>query len=258
MKTRVLFLGRKNYSAGLLEWFLENGFEVVGVVTDEHVSGSPTAVTAKELGLRIFNFDDAIRATLAGELHFDLGVCYVYWKKLPIELTSHPQFGFINFHPAPLPHLKGTGGYNIAILEAHSRYGVTAHYMDASIDTGPIIEVRWFDINSHEHTAASLERLSHSVMVELAKDLLSRVRVEKILPSNYQSGGRYISRSEMESLKLIVPGDDVDKKIRAFWYPPYDGAIIEIGGKYYTVINRDILEYCAGDDIPIFLSSQIT
>ena len=32
-------------------------------------------------------------------------------------------------------------------------------------------------------------------------------------------------------MKRINPGDDIDAKIRAFWFPPYDGAFIEIDGQ---------------------------
>ena len=32
------------------------------------------------------------------------------------------------------------------------------------------------------------------------------------------------------------------RKIRAFFYPPYPGALIEINGKKYTVISDEILK----------------
>lgn len=35
----------------------------------------------------------------------------------------------------------------------------------------------------------------------------------------------------------------VERKIRAFWNPPYSGAQVEICGKKYTVINADILKW---------------
>ena len=35
------------------------------------------------------------------------------------------------------------------------------------------------------------------------------------------------------------------KKIRAFWFPPYDGAYVEINGQKYTLINRQLLEEIA-------------
>ena len=129
--------------------------------------------------------------------------------------------------------------------------------MDEGIDTGPIIEVDRFPINAQTLTTQSLEKLSHKRMLNLFRRTLERVKKDGVLPSKRMTGGRYLSRKEMEELKKIQPGDNVDNKIRAFWFPPYDGANIEIEGKRYTVINRSILEDLDGDSEAIFRHTQI-
>lgn len=35
--------------------------------------------------------------------------------------------------------------------------------------------------------------------------------------------------------------DEINKKIQAFWYPPYEGAYIELDGERYTLVNQTIL-----------------
>ena len=53
---------------------------------------------------------------------------------------------------------------------------------------------------------------------------------------------------ELEESKLIRQNEDtqdISKKIRAFWNPPYSGAQIEIKGKRYTVIDEGILDWIA-------------
>ena len=35
---------------------------------------------------------------------------------------------------------------------------------------------------------------------------------------------------------------DLDLLIRAFWFPPYDGVGFEVNGKFYTLVNREILD----------------
>ena len=42
-------------------------------------------------------------------------------------------------------------------------------------------------------------------------------------------------------MKQIRDGDNIEKKIRAFWFPPYDGAYVKINGQKYTLINRQLL-----------------
>ena len=42
-------------------------------------------------------------------------------------------------------------------------------------------------------------------------------------------------------MKEVKDGDDIDRKIRAFWFPPYDGAYIKLNGTKYSLANSFIL-----------------
>ena len=250
-------MGRKKYAASALAWCVDNGWDVVAVVTDNHQETSPTASIARKFGLKLLDYDSLLNEIQEGSITFDLVTSYVYWKILKKPLIQSPPLGILNFHPAPLPDLRGTGGFNLAILENHKNFGVSVHYMDEGIDSGPIIEVDRFPINAQSETAQSLEKLSHNRMLDLFKKTLGRVNKQGILPCKKISGGRHLSRQQMEDLKKIQPGDNVDAKIRAFWFPPYDGANIEIDGKNYTLISRTILDSLEGDAEAIFRHTQI-
>jgi len=67
-------------------------------------------------------------------------------------------------------------------------------------------------------------------MLNLFRITLEKVKKDVALPSKLMNGGRHLSRKEMEKLKQIKPGDNVDKKMRSFFLPSYDGANIEIDG----------------------------
>ncbi|RYH45061.1 MAG: formyl transferase [Alcaligenaceae bacterium] len=244
---RILLMGRKKVTADLLERLVKNKHvSVVGVLTDNHLEGSLTTLTAERHGIRLFTFEEASRALKIGDLCFDLGLSVLYWRKLKEEFLTIPSKGVINFHPAPLPQYKGTGGYNLAILEAKSYWGVSAHYVDESIDTGPIIAVREFDIDVDAETCVSLERKSMMELERLVNEVVSRALDSPgLLESKCNVGGRYVSRQEMEAMKRIDPADDLERKIRAFWFPPYDGAYIEIDGAKYTLVSRPLLESLA-------------
>ena len=250
MITKILFMGRKQISAGLLEFLsTQAGIEIVGVLTDSHLQGSPTTAAAKELGLPLYTFDTTLEAMKEGRLKYDLGLSVLYWRKLRDEFLTVPRLGTINFHPALLPEYKGTGGYNLAIMDELSERGSTAHYVDASIDTGEIIEVDRFPIDAAAETAQSLERKTMQALEPFAQHIIVRaIEAQAKLPTTPNIGGRYVSRDEMEVMKQIRDGDDVEKKIRAFWFPPYDGAYVEINGQKYTLINRQLLEEVAPKD----------
>ena len=46
------------------------------------------------------------------------------------EVQALGRIGCLNFHPAPLPDLRGVGGYNVAILEGMREWGVSCHFVD--------------------------------------------------------------------------------------------------------------------------------
>jgi methionyl-tRNA formyltransferase len=242
---KVLFMGRKVAGREALKWTIEQGHDVVGVLTDNHLPGSPTTRLANEYNLPMYNYEEAQSAIECGDLTFDLGVSFVYWRILKGPILKAATRGVINFHPAPLPKYKGTGGYNAAIMDNLDCWAVTAHYVDNGIDTGPIIDMFEFSIDSQSETACSLENKSMTFMLSLYKKTLRRAAITQRLPTRENEGGRYISRREMEAMKRIEPGDDVDRKVRAFWFPPYKGAYVEIDGREYTLVNDEILKSLA-------------
>lgn len=249
---KIIYMGRKKQSADLIKWTLEQGIEIVAVVTDSQFSNSPTALTAKQLNIPIISMEEA--EELVNNEEIDLVVSYLYWRLIRKPLIEKPKYGCINFHPAILPDYKGCGGYNIAILNKLAMWGVTAHYVDETIDTGPIIKINKFPFDYHTATAKTLEAQTQDELVNLYKEIILEVkqkgRLETLNLDNSQ--GIYISRKQMNEMKKITDDDlkseDLDLKIRAFWFPPYDGAYIEINGKKYTLVDKEILDTLVDSD----------
>lgn len=239
----VLFMGRKPIAAQALAWLIEQpGVRVAAVITDSHLSISPTREVAIANGIAVVDRESMERHVTAGQLKVDLALSVLYWQKIRAPLLGACPRGVINFHPAPLPGYKGTAGYNLAILEGLDHWAVSAHYVDAEIDTGPLIEVSPFPLDVDHETALSLERKAQPELLAQFKRVTGRALTAVTpLPATPNVGGRYISRLEMEAMKELRPGDDVLRKIRAFWFPPYDGAWVEVGGVRCTLVSSEIL-----------------
>lgn len=244
----VIFMGRKSYSAQLLEWTINQGINVVAVVADSHFADSPTAKKAKLLGIDVVSLEEAEKIILENPGYIDLVISYLFWRKIKEPLISSPKYGCINFHPAILPDWRGTAGYNIAILNKLSEWGATAHYVNEDIDTGDIIKVYKFNFDYRYETAMSLEEKTQKIQMDLYKSVLTDVMEKGKLSAVKQEAneGIYISKKEMlEMSNINLDYDDIDLKIRAFWFPPYTGANIEVNGKKYTLVNEYILKQMA-------------
>lgn len=156
---------------------------------------------------------------------FDVGISYLHPKLIKPEVLRLPRVGFLNFHTAPLPEFRGVAGINFAILEGLREWGVSVHWMDETIDTGAIIEVRKFPINPDKETAQSLDFISQVHLLNLYIETIEKLLHGKIPTGTKQTGGRYISRKDFEYARIIRPGDNVERKRRAFYYPPHEGAV---------------------------------
>jgi methionyl-tRNA formyltransferase len=232
----------KRSAARALDWLAREGAEVVAVV-----AGEPDAFThdeqrvdvvAERHGLPLIS-DDELYDDPPGDV--DVVISFLFWKRIREPILSLGRIGCLNFHPAPLPDIRGLGGYNVAVLEAMSEWGVSCHFVDAEFDTGDLVEVERFAIDPETSTAYSVDLASQERMFGLFQRVMRRVLAGEDLPRTPQGDGRYIGREEFESLRYVRPGDDVARKLRAFWYPPYPGAVVEVDGRELTLVDERLL-----------------
>jgi methionyl-tRNA formyltransferase len=248
----------KRSVVGGLEHLIETGWEVAAVVAppaDERALPEQRLDQAAErAGLQLVTDDDlyaAIEQPGTSELDLtgvDAIFSFLFWKRIREPLIGLGRLGCLNFHPAPLPDMRGIGGYNVAILEDWAEWGVSAHFVDERFDTGDVVRVDRFPIDRERETALSLDVRSQGKLLELFRWTADRLRAGEPLPRSPQGEGRYVTREEFESLRAVRPDDAPEltaRRIRAFWYPPYDGATVELGGEALTLVDREILGHVA-------------
>ena len=158
-------------------------------------------------GLPLLGERDLYAAAERGELgQVDLVVSFLFWNRIREPLISLGRLGCINLHPAPLPDLRGVGGYNVALLEGRDEWGVSCHFVDERIDTGDLVEVERFPIDAAGETALSLDVLSQERLLALFQRVMERALSGAELPREPQGEGRYVSRAELEELRVVRPG----------------------------------------------------
>jgi methionyl-tRNA formyltransferase len=248
---KAVFMGKsKRSAAGALEHLVESGWEVPAVVAaepDAHTRQEQRVdLVAERHGLPLLSDEDLYAAAERGELaDLDLIVSFLFWKRIREPLISLPRAGCLNFHPAPLPDIRGVGGYNVAILEGFADWGVSAHFVDEQIDTGDLVAVERFPIDQERETALSLDLKSQARLLDLFRRVADRVLAGEELDRTPQGEGRYFSRDDLEAMRRVTPGDDLHRKLRAFWYPPHPGATIEVDGQEVTLVDAALLDELA-------------
>lgn len=171
----VIYMGTPDFSATVLKGLMDK-YKVKAIVTQPDkpvgrggkIKYSPVKEVALEnniLCLQPSNIGDVLQEINA--LEPDLIITCAYGKFLPLELLLIPRFGCINVHASLLPKLRGGAPIHRAIMEGHSKTGVTVMYMAEKMDTGDIISQKEINIEDDE-TASSL----HDKLSVLGRDLL--------------------------------------------------------------------------------------
>jgi len=150
---RIVFIGQAPFGREALEALLAQGEQVVGVITVEDPPTprypNPVKACADEHDIPVYqaNFlkkPEAVSWVKA--LDPDLLVLAFVTAFVPQEMIDLADHGGINYHPSLLPKYRGGSAINWAIINGETETGVTIHFIDEGVDTGPILLQEKVDI----------------------------------------------------------------------------------------------------------------
>ena len=233
--TKVLFLGSHHRSCECLQYMLGNvsDIDVVAIVANRAEDGDYDRQTVEALAHKykvpMFSLEDAV------PLHYDLGISILYDRKLPAEMVDHPPRGFVNLHLGPLPRFRGVNSIYHAIrlarLHDNWMFGITLHYVDHGLDTGPIIDK--LDIPIYpDDTAYDLYMRSTGKLFDLfVRNIGPLLSSKKRIPSTPQSGpSQYFKRSDIKlQIDLSWSPEEIYDAVRALTFPGKRKPYVVIG-----------------------------
>ncbi len=163
MSLRIVFMGTPDFAVPTLDALLENGYNVVGVITSTDKKGgrggkkilqSAVKKYALEKGLRILQprnlkAPDFVEELLS--LKADLQVV-VAFRMLPEVVWNMPPVGTINLHGSLLPKYRGAAPIHWAVINGEKETGVTTFFLKHEIDTGDILMTASLPIEEDDTT----------------------------------------------------------------------------------------------------------
>ena len=108
----------------------------------------------------------------------DLIVLAGYMKIITEKLINPYWKRIVNIHPALLPKFPGTNAIERSYKSTDKKLGITIHYVDRGIDTGPIILQKAFTRKgdeSLEEIEKRIHRLEHLYYPQVVIELLDRI-----------------------------------------------------------------------------------
>ncbi|HXV57770.1 MAG TPA: phosphoribosylglycinamide formyltransferase [Gaiellaceae bacterium] len=162
-----------------LQALLDAGLPVVAVASNVARAGALERAERAGVANAVFELDDyASReerdlalADWLGEHGVELVVCAGYMHLLtPAFLRRYPA---VNVHPSLLPAFPGTTPLEDALAAGAGETGVTVHFVDEGVDTGPVIAQEAVPILPGD-TPETLRERVHEVEHRLLPDCVRR------------------------------------------------------------------------------------
>ena len=172
----------------------EEGVEVVGVGSDKTDAGALERARRADVPTAVFSTseyeDRAARDRALGdwieELGTDLVVLAGYMQLLSPEFVARFHNRVINVHPALLPAFPGIDAVQQAIDHGAKVTGVTVHFVDEGMDSGPIIVQRPVPVapsRDWAETEKAIHATEHALLPETIRLIAAgRVRIDETNP----------------------------------------------------------------------------
>ena len=180
-----------NLQAILDRVHMREGIEVVGVGSDK--AAAPALERARSAGIEAAVFprdeyaDREARDAALGDWiearGADLVVLAGYMQLLSESFVGRFRNRVVNVHPALLPAFPGLDAIGQALAAGVETTGVTVHFVDEGVDTGPVILQHEVAVPA-ARDRAELERAIHAVEHELYPEAIrmiaaGRVRIDE-------------------------------------------------------------------------------
>ncbi|MDQ3102746.1 MAG: phosphoribosylglycinamide formyltransferase [Actinomycetota bacterium] len=175
LRVAVLASGNGTNLQAILDSLHGRGLvEVVGVASDKPGAlaigrASRAGLPSRVFELADFSDRDARDLAMADWLEgLDVGLVVLagYMQLLSAEFIRRFRERVINVHPALLPSFPGLDAIGQAIAHGVRVTGVTVHFVDEGIDTGPILLQRPVEL-TYTRPVADVEREIHRIEREL-------------------------------------------------------------------------------------------
>ena len=169
----------------------------------------------------------------------DLIISFISSWIYPQQLLSNAGFAAINFHPGS-PDYPGTGCTNFAVYNGEKEYGITCHHMNATVDTGSIIQVKRFPIKE-EDTVYTVTQHCYKLIEESFYEIIGLIIKGEPLPFTNEAWKRKpYTRKQLDELCHIRPEmseQEINKRIRATTYKtPW--AFTKIGKHIFKLTSK--------------------
>jgi methionyl-tRNA formyltransferase len=252
---RIVFMGTPDFAVASLQALLDQGFNVVGVITAPdkpagrglEIQQSPVkqlAVTYKLPLLQPIKLKDSDFLEQLKAWKPDLQIV-VAFRMLPEVVWALPAQGTINLHGSLLPNYRGAAPINWALINGEKKTGVTTFLLKHEIDTGDMLLQKEIEIEETDNFGSLYNKLKVMGAAVLTETIERYVQKE-IAPTPQLNAGQSLKSApkllkETGAINWNSTVYAINNLIRGL--SPLPGAYAKLDGKmlkiYYAVVIEE-------------------
>ena len=251
---KIVFFGTENYSLITLKALVDNGFNVVCVVTKpdtrrgrgHKLAEPPVKTFAKSHNIPVLQPNKVSEITEhIKQLQPVTGILVAYGKIIPQSIIDLFTPGIINVHPSLLPKYRGPSPIESAIANRDHETGVSIMQLDKKMDAGPVYSQITQPLNEKETKPELYDKLFHDGTALLIKNLPDIIN-NTIIPTPQNDNNATYCQLLTKENSWIDPermtAAEADAHVRA--HLGFPRSRINIGGRDIIITKS----HC--DDIP--------
>lgn len=227
---RIVFMGTPDFAVLSLAALVDNGFNVVGVVTvadkpagrGKQLSQSAVKKYALEHNLPLLQPTHLRATSFLEELkswnaHLQIIVAF---RMLPREVWQMPPLGSVNLHASLLPMYRGAAPINWAVINGEKETGVSTFFLKHEIDTGNLLFQEKITIDKDDNAGTvhdKLMNLGATLLVKTVKAIINnsyeeteqnKISVEKLktAPKIFKADGKINWQVSLSSIHNLIRG----------------------------------------------------
>lgn len=259
---RIIFMGTPEFAVSSLDILVENGYNVVAVVTapdkkagrGQKINESDVKKAALKHGLPILQPTNLKDESFLEELksyNANLQIV-VAFRMLPEVVWQMPEIGTFNLHASLLPNYRGAAPINWAIINGEEKTGVTTFFLQHKIDTGDILFQEEERIYNNDNVGTLYERLKNKG----ARLVLKTIKA--IQDNDYAVKKQNLEEKTPHAPKIFTEDTFINfnkesEKILNFvrGLTPYPAARMTLYDKMYKVFDVEIADFDEANELLI-------
>ena len=186
---RVLFIGQAPFGAESLAQLISQEENIVGAITIPDVPNqrypNPVKECAEKHNIPLYQkkyLKDKESLNWVKNLQPDLLVLAFVTTFIPKEMIDCATHGGINYHPSLLPKYRGGSAINWAVISGEEETGVTIHFIDEGVDTGPILLQEKVEIEPDDTVKSLYFKKLYPLGIRLIGEAVKQIRTSQAKP----------------------------------------------------------------------------